>query len=403
MVGRMQGVVWWKGFLAMPVRRTPDGRWRYRVVVDLPSGKQIRISGCAPRNDNNQKAANQAERDHIARAMKEEVAREAEPPKIVPTVNEFATSYLEISAVKNKPSSVRSKETLLRVHLLPAVGHLRLDQVTYAVIEDLKVRLSRTPLANSERNWNGVPKAKNEIRNLSQKSINNCLTVLRRMLSIARKRGVIAMVPEVEWLRPPKPEFDFLTYEEAERLLKAADGEWRTMILVGLRTGLRFGELIGLRWQDVDLVAGRIMVRQNIVRGIVGTPKSGHAREIPLGDDVQKALKSQRHLRGPLVFCDIGGEEFTTGEPRYALERICKLAGLRQIGWHVLRHTFASHLAMRGAPLKAIQDLLGHATIQMTMRYAHLAPEVARDAVRLLDVNETRGKTVAKTEEKAAI
>ncbi|MDQ3299393.1 MAG: tyrosine-type recombinase/integrase [Myxococcota bacterium] len=85
------------------------------------------------------------------------------------------------------------------------------------------------------------------------------------------------------------------------------------------------------------------------------------------------------------------------------MERICRLAGLRQFGWHVLRHTFASHLAMRGAPLKAVQDLMGHATIQMTMRYAHLAPEVARDAVRLLDMNETRGKTVAKTEEKAAI
>jgi integrase len=223
------------------------------------------------------------------------------------------------------------------------------------------------------------------------------------MLSIARKRGMIANVPEVEWLRPPKPEFDFLTYEEAERLLKAADGEWRTMILVALRTGLRFGELIGLRWQDADLVAGRIMVRQNIVKGIVGTPKSGHAREIPLGDEVLKALKSHRHLRGPLVFCTMDGEEFTVGEPRYALERICRLAGLRQIGWHVLRHTFASHLAMRGAPLKAIQELLGHATIQMTMRYSHLAPEVAREAVRLLDANEVRGKTVAKTEEKAAI
>ncbi len=58
---------------------------------------------------------------------------------------------------------------------------------------------------------------------------------------------------------------------------------------------------------------------------------------------------------------------------------------------------------MRGAPLKAVQDLMGHATIQMTMRYAHLAPEVARDAVRLLDANDVRGKTVAKTEEKAAI
>src|SRR5690242_9952173 len=64
MVGRMQGVADWKGNLAMPVRRTPDGRWRYRVVVDLPSGKQIRISGCAPRHENNKDAAKQAEKDH---------------------------------------------------------------------------------------------------------------------------------------------------------------------------------------------------------------------------------------------------------------------------------------------------------------------------------------------------
>ena len=61
MVGGMPGVVWWKGFIAMPVRRTSDGRWRYRVVVDLPSGKQIRISGCAPRHNNNKDAAKQAE------------------------------------------------------------------------------------------------------------------------------------------------------------------------------------------------------------------------------------------------------------------------------------------------------------------------------------------------------
>jgi integrase len=67
--------------------------------------------------------------------------------------------------------------------------------------------------------------------------------------------------------------------------------------------------------------------------------------------------------------------------------------GLRFVGWHVLRHTFASHLAMRGAPLKAIQELLGHATIMMTMRYAHLAPQVAREAVCLLDgLVENRGQ-----------
>jgi site-specific recombinase XerD len=85
------------------------------------------------------------------------------------------------------------------------------------------------------------------------------------------------------------------------------------------------------------------------------------------------------------VFCDLAGRVLTVGEPRYAMERICKRAGLRQIGWHVLRHSLASHLAMRGAPLNGIQELLGHSTIQMTMRSAHRAPEVAREAVRLLD------------------
>jgi integrase len=75
----------------------------------------------------------------------------------------------------------------------------------------------------------------------------------------------------------------------------------------------------------------------------------------------------------------------TKGEMKHPLWRACRSAGVRLIGWHVMRHSFASHLVMRGAPLKAVQELLGHSTIQMTMRYAHLSADVARDAVRLLD------------------
>ena len=73
------------------------------------------------------------------------------------------------------------------------------------------------------------------------------------------------------------------------------------------------------------------------------------------------------------------------GKCKHPIWSACRRAGLRQIGWHVLRHTFASHLVMKGAPLKAVQELLGHATIEMTMRYAHLSPSVRRDAVKLLD------------------
>ena len=106
---------------------------------------------------------------------------------------------------------------------------------------------------------------------------------------------------------------------------------------------------------------------------------------MPLGEEVRAALKAHRHLRGQYVFGSLDGAMWTKGEAKGPLWKACRKAGLRTIGWHVLRHTFASHLAMRGAPLKAIQELLGHSTIQMTMRYAHLSPEVGREAVRLLD------------------
>jgi len=79
------------------------------------------------------------------------------------------------------------------------------------------------------------------------------------------------------------------------------------------------------------------------------------------------------------------GSILTKGESKHPLWRACKRAGLRRIGWHVLRHTFASHLVMRKAPIKAVQELMGHSTIAMTERYAHLSPDVRKDAVRLLD------------------
>ena len=90
----------------------------------------------------------------------------------------------------------------------------------------------------------------------------------------------------------PAQEFDFLDFEEANRLLGAVDEEWRTMVLVALRTGMRMGELIALRWQDVDLVAGKITVRQNAVKGKIGTPKSGKEREIP---DALRAPRTRGH------------------------------------------------------------------------------------------------------------
>ncbi len=298
-----------------------------------------------------------------------------------PTLREFAPTFLAIARANNKPSSVAQKEQWLRSHILPRLGSLHLDEVTYAVVEDFKLALVASPVRSGKRRRD-QPRGP---RPMAAKSVNNGLTVLRRMLSIARKRGLIASVPEMDWFRAPPPEISFLTFDEADQLLAVAPTAWRTTILLALRTGLRLGELLALQWSDVDLDAGRIHVRQNVVRGIVGTPKSGRARLVPLSDDARAALAAHHHARGPLVFCDASGQMLTAKRAGTAIDAAFKKSALSHSGWHVLRHSFASQLVMRGVSLKAVQELLGHSTIQMTMRYAHLAPEVVRDAVQRLD------------------
>ncbi len=93
----------------------------------------------------------------------------------------------------------------------------------------------------------------------------------------------------------------------------------------------------------------------------------------------------ERHLRGPRIFCLEGGEHWHRHNMRKGLARACKRVKLRTFGWHVLRHTFCSHLALRGAVPKAIQELAGHTTLAVTLRYMHLAPSALRDAIQLLD------------------
>lgn len=163
------------------------------------------------------------------------------------------------------------------------------------------------------------------------------------------------------------------------------DVERQALLLVAGEAGLRQGEIIALEWGDVDLVAGTLTARRSSWRGHLGSPKSGRDRKIPLTKRLAAALKAARHLRSELVFCYPYGQPFTRSAIEAALRYACKLAGLRRIGSHVLRHPFCSHLAMRGAAPKAVQDQAGHSTLTMTLRYMHLAPSALREAIGLLD------------------
>ncbi len=295
--------------------------------------------------------------------------------KLVPTVAEFEEEFLAYARANNRPSEVVSKEKALRVHIVPFFGTRKLNEIDTRDIERFKAALKD--------------------KNLKPKSMRTYIGTLARMLRLAAKWKIIERAPEFENVRVPLPEFRFFSHEESERLIQAADPEWRCMILTALRTGLRIGELLALRKEDVDLKAGRLVVRRSMYRGQVGPTKTGRNREVPLGTAVLGALKAHWHLKGPLVFCKEDGQTLTDRECRRPLDRACRKAGLPQVGWHVLRHSFASQLTMRGAPLKAVQELLGHSQISMTQRYAHLSPEVRREAVALLDTKQSYGNLTA--------
>src|SRR5690606_38503503 len=150
----------------------------------------------------------------------------------------------------------------------------------------------------------------------------------------------------------------------------------------------RFGELQALRWDDVDLEAWRLHVRHAADHENVLHPlKRGKPRIIEIPHKAVLVLREHKHLRGEYVCCHEDGtmlrnrdcESKTTAERHDGpLVKVCRKAGLRRIGWHGLRHTYASHLMMRGAKPVEVQEMLGHASMSMTMRYTHLSPSARR-------------------------
>ena len=128
-----------------------------------------------------------------------------------------------------------------------------------------------------------------------------------------------------------------------------------------------------------------LTIWENDWHGQVGSTKGGERRTVPMTSRLRAALQAIRHLRSDLVLCSADGMRWTKHMVRAALRTICKRAGLRVVGAHVLRHTFCSHLAMRKAAPKAVQELAGHKSLKVTLRYMHLTETALRETMRLLE------------------
>jgi integrase len=296
----------------------------------------------------------------------------------VPTFKAFAEEFMS-SYVKanNKQSVQQEKRCIFDHHLLPAFGETRLDQVREREIEGFKAALID--------------------KGLSAKRAKNILAVLSKMLRYAREVRVLKEIPYIRMPKVPPRSMDFLTDDEYGRLYSAATSERDrvAMLLLAGDAGLRKGEILALEWGDLDLGAGAILVTRSVWHDNssdehVDSPKGGRMRKVPMTHRLRQALLAHRHLRGRRVFCTVDGTGLTPGQLEVVLRVLCNRARMRQIGWHVLRHTFGSHLAQRGASPKAIQELMGHSDIVTTMRYMHLAPAHHREAIALLEPTQSR-------------
>lgn len=216
-------------------------------------------------------------------------------------------------------------------------------------------------------------------------TVNRDLVVLRHMCRKAVEWGK-ALDNPVKHQRPLRADnrrLRYLSLEEMDRLLAVADEALRPLLIAALQTGLRRGELFHLTWQDVDFKQGVIRVLQT---------KNGERREIPMSDTLRETLRTlPRSLTSPCVFPGKTGKGLVDIRKRF--HRALREAGIEGFVFHDLRHTFASYLVMAGVDLPTVKEFLGHKTIQMTLRYAHLAPDYKRGAITRLDTYmDTRQK-----------
>lgn len=289
----------------------------------------------------------------------------------------FAAEWFE-TYVKTylRPSTQRKYFHAFKLHLLPRLAKLPLAAITSGEINLLAGEILR--------------------KGLKPKSVNAILSALHRCLDAAVDWERLDHVPRFQWLRAEPAAFDFLSSAESRNLLDAArERPYALMIRMALRTGMRIGELLAIRWEDIDFEQRLIAVRRSIVRGIESSPKTRRHRFIPIAADLHDALTETRASSGYVFSADEQGGA-PLREPRKGLWRALETAGLRRVGWHVLRHSFASQLVSEGVSIYIVQALLGHSTVQMTMRYAHLAPSATRGAVDVLQAAEERDVLAAR-------
>lgn len=300
-----------------------------------------------------------------------------------------------------RPTTHQCYRQVLRSYVVPRLGDRTLDSLDRRTLEVLYADL----LVAGGRGGSS----------LSPRTVQLTHAVLHRALQDAVIDGLLTENP-ADLASPPRrdphatqldDDLQVWTADQVARFLEVVDdhplrGVWHTAV----GTGARRGEVLGLRWQDIDLDAGSLCIRRSLtsVDGVTRllATKTSRTRTLSIGTSVVVALRRERHEQQDrraasgtawrdqwgLVFTTADGGPIDPMQVTNEFRRLVRSSDLPVIRLHDLRHTHASLLLAQGAPIKLVSDRLGHATISMTMDvYAHLLPAMDRDAIALLDAS----------------
>ena len=352
-----------------------DGRWMGRGR--LGNGDRVTVYG-----------RNRAE---VAGQLRERLQLEAHglpQPELTETLQSFLATWLESQRSRLRPATWETYERHLRLHVLPTLGRVKLGELRAPAID----RLYQGLLAEG----------------LSTTTVHHVHAILHRAFDQAVRWDYMVrnLADLVDAPAMARTKMRALSAEEARRLLAAAAGDrLEAMVVLAVSSGMRRGELLALRWRDVDLEGSTLSVTGSLGRAHgelqIGEPKTGSSRRsIELTRQAVEALARRRDIQASereaagtawserdLVFTTLSGTPIEAGNfLRRHYWPMLKRAGLDGVRFHDLRHTAATLMLGRGVHPKVASEMLGHSTVAITLNlYSHVTKTMGREAARAME------------------
>ena len=364
------------------IRKRSDGRWegRYTAGHDPETGKAI---------IKNVLGKTQAEvKEKLKRAIEETAEIDYGRAKDYTVGGWLEVWYENYAKIKMRPSSYLTYRGYIDNHIKPNIGNIPLGGLTTLDLQGLYRKLlegGRVDRLESQKQPKG----------LSAKTVRNIHQIISSALKLAVDQRLLARNPADGCALPKVERKEMQTLPAAQLtsfLREAKESGVFALYYIDLTTGLRRGKLLGLKWEDVDLEKGELRVRRQIGRiggEVIEMPlKTKNAyRTLPLSADAIGVLKEQKWKAGgsPWVFPSPTGGPMSPDSVLHMLHRVLKRAGLPEVRFHDLRHTFATLALQNGVDIKTVSGMLGHFSAGFTLdTYAHVTTSAKREAANTM-------------------